>query len=177
MNNSSRQRLLSIVAIVCFGALIGDKLLFTPLLNIWKDRSERIQELEKNLVKGQLLLDRENDLKRRWQSMKENSLPADKSSAQSQVLKSVDRWATESGITISTFKPNWKDYQENYITLDCRAAAQGNLSNVVRFLYELEKDPIAVKLEQVEISVNDDVGEHLTLSVTFSGLQILEETL
>lgn len=165
------------MAIVCFGAFVGDKILFTPLLNIWKDRSVRIEELEKNLSKGKLLMDREEDLQRRWQSMKENSLPLDKSLAQSQVLKSADRWATESGITVSTFKPNWKEYQENYITLDCRAVAQGNLSNIVRFLYELEKDPLAVKLEQVEITVNDEAGEKLTLGVVFSGLQILEDEL
>jgi len=173
MNNASRQRLLSLIAMICAGALIGDHLVFTPLTNLWRERSEQIAALEENLTRGRLLLDREEDLTQRWEAMRRSSLPQDKSLAENQVLKSWDRWVKESGITPTTFKPQWKQEEEDYQTFGCRAVAQGSLGGITRFLYELERDPLAVHLESLEITSNDDQGERLTLGVFFSGLRLV----
>ena len=126
MNNESRQRLLTWVALICVGALVGDRLIFTPLMNLWTERSEKIALLEKSLAKGTLLLEREEDLIQRWDEMRKNSLPPDNSLAENQVLKAWDRWVKESGITPTTFKPQWRQ-EEEYLTYSCRAVAQGNL--------------------------------------------------
>ena len=169
MNNESRQRLLTWVALICVGALVGDRLIVTPLVNLWTERSQKIAMLEKSMAKGWLLLDREEDLIQRWDEMRKNSLPPDNSLAENQVLKAWDRWVKESGITPTTFKPQWRQ-EEEYQTYSCRAVAQGNLASLTRFLYELEREPLAVRLESLEITANDDRGERLTLGVNFSGL-------
>ncbi|MFB3788375.1 MAG: hypothetical protein ACE15F_18605 [bacterium] len=173
MNNASRQRLLTLIAMICAGALIGDRLVITPLTNLWRERSEKIAALEKDLARGRLLLDRETDLTQRWETIRRTSLPQDKSLAENQVLKSWDRWVKESGITPTTFKPQWKQEEEDYQTFGCRAVAQGHLAGITRFLYELERDPLAVRLESLEITSNDDKGERLTLGVYFSGLRLV----
>ena len=175
MDNKQRQRLLTLVAIVCVGALAGDRLLITPLTDLWKERAERIAELDKDLMKGRLLLDREDVLRTRWEQMQQSAFPQDRSLGQTQVLNSIARWIDDSRrLTISYFKPNWRNYQDEYVTLECRLVAQGNISQISRFLYELEKDPLALKLEDVEITSNDETGDNLSLAVAFSGLQFIK---
>ena len=66
MGNDRRQKLLLIAAIICIGALAGDHFVVTPLANLWKARSSRITELQSNLAKGVLLVDRDEDLRSRW---------------------------------------------------------------------------------------------------------------
>jgi hypothetical protein len=56
------------------------------------------------------------------------------------------------------------------MTLDCRADAVGNLSEIARFLYEVEKDPLAFKIEGVDITARDTEGQQLALALQVSGL-------
>ena len=58
-----------------------------------------------------------------------------------------------------------------------RAAAQLNvqqpaISHQIRLL---ETDPLALKVDGIEISSQDDRGRELTLAVRFSGIQLMEE--
>ena len=91
--------------------------------------------------------------------------------AESQVLGAFDRWAQDSRIGISSIKPLWKRGAEDFATLECRVDAFGNLSSLTRFLYEIEKSPLGLKVDNVEITTRDDRGEQLTLGLQVSGLQ------
>jgi hypothetical protein len=48
--------------------------------------------------------------------------------------------------------------------------ASGNLGTLSQFLYDIEKDPMALKLESVELSAHDTGGQQLTLGLQLSGL-------
>ena len=56
------------------------------------------------------------------------------------------------------------------MTLECRADAAGSLPALTRFLYEAEKDPLALKVEAVEITARDNDGQQLSLALQVSGL-------
>jgi hypothetical protein len=56
------------------------------------------------------------------------------------------------------------------MTLECRADAFGSIQAVSRFLYEVERDPLALKVEVVEIMPRDTAGQQLTLGLQVSGL-------
>ena len=56
------------------------------------------------------------------------------------------------------------------MTLECRADAFGSIQSLARFLYELERDPLALKVDELEITARDSEGQQLSLSVRFSGL-------
>ena len=53
--NKDDLRTVLFAAVVCIALLCGDKLVLTPLMDLWSDRAERIVELEKSLNKGLLL--------------------------------------------------------------------------------------------------------------------------
>ena len=61
-------------------------------------------------------------------------------------------------------------------TLNCRLEASGDLGTLSRFVYDLEKDPMALKLESVELSAHDNTGQQLTLDLQISGLVLVSQS-
>jgi hypothetical protein len=175
MKIKNREKFLVIAAISVIVLLAGDRFIVSPLVRAWKARANRIAELTKSLSKGMSLLDREKALRSRWENMKTNALPTDSSVAESELSKAVERWSQESGISISGFKPQAKSHADDYMTLECRADGSGNMQALTRFLYNLEKDHLAFKVEDLEISARDNAGVELALVVRISGLQLTSE--
>ncbi|MEK7675178.1 MAG: GspMb/PilO family protein [Verrucomicrobiota bacterium] len=170
MKIKNREKLLTLTAAVVIGLLIGEKLVRAPLARVWTERANRITLLTKSLSQGAMMLDREKIIQERWANIQSNALPANVSAAENAVLKSVDRWARDSRISFTSIKPQWKQNAEDFMTLECRADAFGSIQSLARFLYELERDPLALKVDELEITARDSEGQQLSLSVRFSGL-------
>ena len=176
MQIKNRQQTLAIVAIAAVTLLVGDKIIFPALTSAWKSRSTQIAALRKQVSEGKLLVQREDNLRRRWQEMRTNTLPSNPSLAEQQVLKSFDAWSQESRISIMSITPQWRVDATNYMTLQCRVEAAGNLATVSQFLYDVEHDPMALKLESVELSTRDKDGQQLSLGLQLSGLVLTPKT-
>jgi hypothetical protein len=170
MNLTRRQQLLGILAITALALWACDRLVFTLLTQSWKARSTRIAELKKSFSQGRLLLERETPIRSRWETMRTNTLSSQASQAEGQVLKAFDRWSQDSRVGINSIRPQWRRNAEDHATLECRVDAFGSLSALTRFLYEIEKDPLALKVDSVEIAARDDSGEQLALALQVSGL-------
>ena len=56
------------------------------------------------------------------------------------------------------------------MTLECRIDALGSMPALTRFLYEVEKDPLALKVESMDITARDNDGQQLSLALQISGL-------
>ncbi len=173
MNPQNRQRIL-LIAVAALGTLfLGDRLIVTPLFQSWKDRSSRIGELRKQVEQGGTLVGRDSIIRGRWESMSTNTLPSEASIAESRVLKAFDRWSQESRISLTSIKPQWKRGSDDHALLECRVDAFGSLSTITRFLYEVEKDPLALKVDLLELSSRDNQGKQVTLGLLVSGLQLI----
>jgi hypothetical protein len=166
----NRPRLLGLLAIAAVVLLAGDRLVLTPLVRGWKERATRIAEFKKFVAQGELLLERERAIRARWDSMRTNTLADEVSVAEHQMLYAFEHWAQDSRIGVSDLRPQWKRAAEDHALLECRLIAFGSLSSLTRFLYNLEKDPLALRVEGVEITTRDDRGEQLTLGLQVSGL-------
>jgi hypothetical protein len=68
--------------------------------------------------------------------------------------------------------PQWKRDNDERMTLECRVDAAGNLQTITRFLYNVEKDPLALKMDTVEIAARDTLGQQLALTLQISGLSL-----
>jgi Tfp pilus assembly protein PilO len=166
----NRQKMLLFAAAAGLFLLVADSLILSPLTASWQARSKRIAELKKSVADGSLLIKRKEAILGRWDRMRTNTLPSNVSLAEGELLKAVNRWAQDSGITLVSLKPQWKESGEDYITLECRADASGDIRTVSRFLYDLEKEPMGLKVETVEISARDNEGQQLSLGLQLSGL-------
>ena len=125
---------------------------------------------------GKLLIKREAGLRSRWSDMRANALPDNTSLAEQQVIKAFDNWSRDSGAEITSIMPQWKNDSTNYMTLNCRVEASGTLGTLSQFLYNIEKGPMALKLDSVELSAHDNTGQQLTLGLQISGLALIPQT-
>jgi len=175
MKITNRQQFLAILAIATVALLAGDRLVFTPLASAWKTRAERIAKLKEDVSNGQALLARETAIRQRWEQMRTNALSGEPSVAENQVFKAFEHWAQDSRITINSIKPQWKKPADDFMTLECSVEATGNISALTRFLYNIEKDPLAVRIVAMQITARDDNGEQLTLNMQVSAL-LLQQT-
>ena len=175
MKIKNRQQLLGLAAILGVAVLVSDKLIITPLISGWKERSASIAELKKSVNQGAVLLQREAAIRSRWGSMKTNTLPENISAAENEMLQGFERWSQDSRISISSIKPQWKRPGDDYMTLECRADGFGSLQTLTRFLYDMEKDPLALRVDSVEITSRDNDGQQLSLALQVSGLLLNPE--
>jgi len=100
------------------------------------------------------------------------ALPADNSLAEQQLLKSFDTWRNDTGAELASIMPQWKNDSTNYMTIACRVELGGNLGTLSRYLYELEKSPLALRVDTVELSAHDNNGQQLTLGLEVNGLAL-----
>ncbi len=172
MNLENRQQLLGLVAGTALAMLLGDRLVVTPMIKSWKERGETLVQLRKKVAQGDVLLGRSQSIQARWDSMRTNTLPRDASLAEGRVLKSFDRCSQDSSVSIASIRPQWKKASDDYATLECRVDASGNLSSLARFLYLLEKDPLGMKVDTLELSTKDTEGQQITLGLQVSALML-----
>ena len=172
MKINNRQQWLAVAAGITLALLLGDQLVLSPLIRSWKDRATRITRLRTDIAQGSLLLDREQTIRERWDSMRTNTLPENISAAESEVLQAFEHWSQISQISIANFRPQWKETDENYLTLECRADAFGSIDALTRFLYNVERDPLAVRVEAIEIAARDNNGAQLSLGLQVSGITL-----
>jgi Tfp pilus assembly protein PilO len=167
---NNRQQLLMIAAIAMAAFFIAYKLLLTPLSQFWESRSKTIADFRQQVARGKILQDRERALRSDWERMRTNTLPTDESLAEEQVLKAFRKWERDSRVTITSISPQSKHDSDDYTTIQCRIEASGTIDNMNHFLYDLERDPMALKLELVELSSHDTEGQQLLLGLQVSGL-------
>lgn len=170
MQIKNRQQLLVVVALAVIVLFLGNLVIIEPLAAAWKKRGEQVVALRKKVEAGQQLIKREAGLRRRWEQMRTNTLPQNPSLAEQQVLKAFDQWSRDSRVSVTSITPQWKHDADDYMTLGCRVEASGNLATLSRFLYEIEKSPMALKLDSVEITARDKDGQQLALGLQVSGL-------
>ena len=175
MDGPTRQRLMVIITGVLVALWAGDKLLLTPLTKVWTDRNDRIVRLRKELADGEQLLQREGGIRERWQQMQSNALPSSVSQAESRMLSAFDSWSRDSEITVTSVKPQWKRQEEDHASLECRVDAAGSLSAITRFLYQVEHDPLAMKVDVLELNSRDTTGAQISLGLQVSGLVLKPE--
>ena len=170
MQIKNRQQLLTVLTIAAVALFAGDRLVLSPLLKAWSGRAKRITDLRQKITDATMLAQREQSIRSRWEQWSRNTLPNNTSAAEQKVFQAIDFWAQDSGVAISAITPQWKHDSDDYMTFECRVDAAGDLGKLSRFLYSVERDPMALKLELVELGARDKDGQQLSLGLQLSGL-------
>jgi hypothetical protein len=131
--------------------------------------------LRNQLARGKMLVQRERGIRNHWDEMQKRALTNNTSAAEQQVFRAIDSWAQDTGVIVNAITPQWKHDSDEYATYECRVDASGDLSRLSRFLYRVEREQLALKLDAVELSARDKDGQQLSLGLQFSGLMLNPE--
>ena len=174
MKIKNRQEFLVVLTIAAFALLVGVNFILEPLGGWWSARQTQIKELRTKVTEGQQLLRRESGIRGRWADMTANALPANTSLAEQKLLTAVDGWSRTSGAEVTSLMPQWKNESTNYLTLTCRVETSGDLGTLSKFLYDLERGSMALRLDSLELTARDKEGQQMTLSTEINGLALIQ---
>ena len=172
MKIQNRQQFLVALTIASAGLFVAVNFIITPLAGWWSSRQTQIRELRVQVADGIQMIKAETRTRNRWADMQANALPANTSLAEQQLFKAVDEWSHSSGAEVTSLMPQWKNDSTNYMTLSCRVETSGDLSALSKFLYDVERGPMAVRLDSVELTERDKDGQQLTMSAEINGLAL-----
>jgi len=170
----NRQEFLVVLTIAAFALLVGVNFILEPLGGWWSARQTQIKELRTKVTEGQQLIRRESGIRGRWGDMTANALPANTSLAEQKLLTAVDGWSRTSGAEVTSLMPQWKNESTNYLTLTCRVETSGDLGTLSKFLYDLERGSMALRLDSLELTARDKEGQQMTLSTEINGLALIQ---
>lgn len=171
MQIKNRQQFLTILTLTVVGLLALDRIVSPPLMKLWNDSSKHIVTLKAQVKDGQTKQHNKDALRKRWTDIQAASLPNDTTAAEQELFNGLNRWTQFSGVTIMNIAPTWKQGNDpTYKTLDCRVDASGSLDRLSEFLYALETDPMALKVQSIEMTSKDANGMTINLGVQVSAL-------
>ena len=173
MEIKNRQQFLVMLTIAVAALYILVNFVITPLSAWWSQRALQIHDLSQKIADGRQLLRRESYIRAQWSQMQTNALPVNTSQAEQQVLHSFDDWSRDSGAELTSLMPQWQSDATNYLTLDLRVEASGDIGMLTRFLYDLESSPVPLQVSSVELGAHDNEGQQLTLSLEINGLALV----
>lgn len=160
-----------IVTLSAIGLLALDSIVRPPLQKIWKDRANQIKSLQDKVKYGAVLQRGRNSLNQRWDDLQKSTLPNDPTEAEQALWSGLNRWVDYSGVTLKNVSPTLKQSNDPaYKTLECRIDAQGSLDYLSRFLYALETDKMALRVQSIEMTSQDASGTTIGLGLQVSGL-------
>jgi Tfp pilus assembly protein PilN len=172
----NRQQLLTILTLTAIGLLVLDKIVTPPLMSFWDKRSKQIVALQKQVKEGAILEHRKDYLRSRWAGIQAGALTNDTTAAEQQLWAGLNRWSQTSGISLNSILPQWKQGSDAaYKTLECRVDVSGSIDRLSRFLYALETDKMALKVQTVEMTAKDNNGSVINLGVQMSGLVLTQQ--
>ena len=173
LSPNNRQQLLMILAGAGVALLVLDSLVFTPLTKAWQSRSAEIARLKKNVAEGRGLIERGPRMQQQWAEWQQQALPTDAAKAEQDLISAFDRWGRASNVELGSIKPQWKrGLTTRYSQLECRVDATGSLATITRFLYEVERSTLPLRVDSVELTSRDEFGQKLTLGLLVSGLRL-----
>lgn len=170
MQIKNRQQVLLFVTIGAVALFAADALIRAPLMNLWSARAARVTALRNQVARGRMLLQRERGIRNHWDDMQHKALTNNLSAAEQQVFRAIDSWAQDTGVIVNAVTPQWKHDSDDYVTYECRVDASGDINRLSRFLYRAEREPLALKMEAVELSARDKDGQQLSMALQLNGL-------
>jgi len=172
-NLPNRQILLIKIAVAGIGLVILNSVVISPLGDLWSDHAAEIARLKTSVAEGRNLIVRGPGLQRHWAEMQAGALPRDRAQSEHDVLSNFENWCRSTGVELGSFKSQWKHGATDDTSLmECRMDATGTLAALTRFLYEVERSPLALRVESDELVSRDDSGQRLTLSLIVTGLRL-----
>lgn len=165
---SKRERFIAIAAAGVLGLLAADYYVLGPILSQRKALAQKITAQTEALSKDLKLVKETPEKKDQWERMLALGLKTDASAAESQVLHAVRDWAADSGLNLSSVKPEKSEQEKQFQKITFRATGVGNMNAVSRFLWKIQTSSIPVRIADVAINSRKDGVDDLSLQLGIS---------
>ena len=167
---SKRERYMATFVLVAVAVLVLDRYALTPYLARRAQLTAAKLSILGELDGAQILFARKTQLSPKWEEMLNSGLKTDAAAAESAVLNALRDWSQESGLALSTLKPERSIQRAELSELTFQAAGVGTMSAVSRFLWRVESSPLPVRVNDLQLGARREGTDDLTLQVRVSAL-------
>ena len=102
--------------------------------------------------------------------MTEKGLTETPGEAESQALHAVRDWTEQTGLSLSSVKPEYIAGRGGVRQIAFRAAGTGTMRAVARFLWEMESADLPLRIHDVQLGSRTEGRDDLSLQLSFSTL-------
>ena len=162
----------------CVGLLVLNYAILNPAIAAWSAQSDRIEALQKKVVRGRTLLERETLIRNHWAAMLRENMSADNSTADNDAFKAISRWTTDSNITLSSVTPQFQAHDDGgYDAFEYRLSAIGDQGGGgAVFVRPGGQTRCRAAWRNARLTTRDGHGAQLTLSARFSFVRVDEDS-
>ena len=162
---SKRERYIVIATSIVVGLFALDWFIIEPLLSRKSDLDAAIATARQKTNRAEQLFVASRRASREWDQMVDGGLKKNASEAESQVLHSVRDWAQDAGMSLSAVKPERTEKDKEFIRTNFRATGVGGMSQISRFLWNLQSSDIPIRITDLQIASRKDGADELTLQI------------
>jgi len=169
---SRRERIMGITSILIVAALAADRLVLTPVTERLQQLEAQKQQLLAEVNEAHSLFDRRKLMEKKWQTLQADGLKTE-SEVESRILHSLDSWAQESKLTLTSVKPQRTSAtKEGLQEVLFSVASSGSLEAATRFLWYIEKATLPVRIEDIQLGSANESGGRMSLQLRLSALYL-----
>jgi len=168
---SKRERVIALLTLLVVGALVLDRFVVTPVLGRLDATSSQRQELLAQLNEAQGLFASRGKLERKWRTMVSDGLRSD-SEAESRVARALDEWSADTGLTVTSVKPERGASDKGLTEMAFVVAGKGRLDAVAQFLYMVETSSLPIKIKDMQLGSAGESGDSMSLQLRLSVLYL-----
>ena len=169
---SRREKYIAIITIVIIMILVADRYVATPFMDKMDQTAIEKQRLIVEMERAETLFERRSLMDRRWNDMVAGGLEGDAAKAESQVLHAIGNWSKENGLMLSSVKPDHKTGEDELYEIVFQIAGTGTMNSVSRFLFQIEKSTLPIRLTDVQLGSREEDGNDLSLQLRLSALYL-----
>ena len=171
---SKRERYVVAATIIAVSILVLDRIV-TPFMERRAQTEAQRQNLLREMERAMNQFARRRQMEQEWKEMLEAGLKRDVSEAESQVLHAVRNWSQESGLALSSVKPERIAQEGELQEITFQAAGTGSMRSVARFLWQLETAPLPLKVKELQLGSRKEGADDLSLQLRISALYLPAE--
>jgi hypothetical protein len=172
VNLSHRERIIAIATLAALVVLVLDRYVVSPFL----DSRDRVQTDAATLAgkteEAMGVFERGKRSARRWREMHEKGLKDDPGEAESQMLHALDDWADQTGVSLSSRKPERPEEGSGVQQIAFNVAGTGTMQGVARFLWDMESANLPLRIRDLTLGARTEGRDDLSFKVNLSTLYV-----
>ncbi len=172
---SKRERYIVAATIIAVFILVLDRYIVTPFLHRRAQVESEKQDLLREMESAINQFARRRQMAQKWQDMLAAGLKSDAAEAESRVLHAVRNWSHESGLRLSSVKPERIAREGDLQEITFQAAGTGSMRSVAQFLWRLETASLLLKVKELQLGSRKEGADDLSLQLRISALYLPAE--
>lgn len=159
---SKREKSILYFAIVIITGIVLYSMALEPLWKKWKDLNESISNKEIQIIKNLKIMAQKDTISRLYDQYAENiKMKGSEEEETATILREIENIARMSSTRIIDIKPHKVQDMDFYKEYTIELEAEGDVSNLSRFIYELQSSKQILKVKHLRLNPKDDTGSVL----------------